>query len=155
MGWWSTDIMGGDTPLDFKSAILDQIGLDEFKAKPEQIRKAFDSLDEKTLREVIPAIVNEWGCGDPGGDFYKNEVSIGFQVLAVLMMESGARISPGIQGLMDVRIMDDDWAKEDDERKGKIKHLLQTLRSYSGEPVEVKSKGLLEVLAGRINLQDQ
>jgi len=86
MGWWSTDIMGGDTPLDFKSEIYDKLGLDQFKAKKPEIKKAFEALSERELKGLIPKTVTKWGCGEPGEDFHTNCTSIGYQVLAVEMM---------------------------------------------------------------------
>lgn len=150
MGWWSADIMGGDTPLDFKSAIYDKLKLDQFKCSKKQVKKAFEGLTETQLQKMIPSIVTKWGCGEPGKDYHTDQTSIGYQVLAVEMMASGVRIQPSIFKLFEKWIPQDQWALEDDERNGKIDDLLKKLYKYDSTPVEIESKGLLEVYYDKI-----
>ena len=145
MGWWSLKIMGGDSPLDFKSSIYDSLGLDQFEAKPHQTQKAFNELSEDKLNQIIPDIVSEWGCGNPGEDFHTEETSIGFQVLAFLMMESGANIPPSTRQLMEEWIVKDPWSSDDEERKEVIDDHLTKLRNYNGTPPALETgEGLLE-----------
>ena len=152
MGWWSTDIMGGDTPLDFKSVIIDdKLGLDQFKAKPAQVKAAFEGLSEKSINEMIPRIVNKWGCGEEGSDSHNDYLSMGYQVLAVLMMECGAQIRPTTFKKMEKYIPLDQWALSDDERNAAIDNLLKVLFRYDGTPIKINSKGLLEVFAEHIS----
>lgn len=144
MGWWSTDIMGGDTPLDFKSEIIDEfLKKDQFHDGLVKIKEAFDRVPEKGLNGLIPHIVRTWGY-KVGDSSYVDEVSIGYQVLAVLMMKCGATIPDSTRVLMRESISQDGWATENEERKGKIEFLLQSLASYNGTPIHIKSKGLIE-----------
>lgn len=151
MGWWSKTIMGGDTPLDFKSDFFDKIGVDQFNDSKKVIKKAFVKGQDYFI-EGVDEVLNSWGCGKPGEDYYKDKKSIGFQVLAVIMMEHGIKINPEIKTLMLEWIPKDEWAKEDSERNGYIENLIDSLEAYDGSsPVHTTSKGLLEVFADKLN----
>lgn len=151
MGWWSTDIMGGDTPLDFKSDIYNKLKLDPFKSTRSKIKKVFDEMDEKTINSLIPSTVTRWGCGEPGSDFHNDMTSIGYQVLAIEMMRCGAKIRPTTFKQMEEWIPLDGWSQDDDERNTKVNILLKTLYSYDGSPIEIKSQGLMDVFAEHLS----
>ena len=57
MGWWSTDIMGGDTPLDFEDEIFGICGVEKF---PESGGRADLTAENLTmhLSEIISMIEN-------------------------------------------------------------------------------------------------
>jgi len=142
MGWWSTTIMGGDTPLDFKSTIFDLIGRDQFNDRGAKVRVPLEKAQSLFLKGKMDDILNRWGCGKPDEEFYREYKSIGFQVLAVLMMEYGCEIKPELKGLMREWISQDGWGKEDYERRGHVDDLLKKLDGYNGSPVKVKSESL-------------
>lgn len=144
MGWWSTTIMGGDTPLDFKSEIFDLINRDQFNDKGAKVRVPLEKVQSLFLNGKMDDLLNRWGCGKPDEAFYREYKSIGFQVLAVLMMGYGCAIQPELKGLMREWILQDGWAKEDYERRGHVDDLLKKLDGYNGSAVTVKSESLLQ-----------
>jgi hypothetical protein len=143
MGWWSKTIMGGDTPLDFKSEFFDLAGVDQFNDKGPKVKKAFDESQDKFIKG-IDKVLKRWGCGKTGSDYYNDKKSIAFQVLAVQMMETGCIIKEDIRSLMLEWIPKDGWAAEDDERKEKIDKLLESLNGYTGKPTGTEYEGLLD-----------
>jgi len=142
MGWWSTTIMGGDTPLDFEC---------EFNERPEtSTKKALGSITD--IDKQIDEILNKWGCGKPGEDFYIDYKSIAFQVLAVQIMKHGASITEENKSLFIEWIKKDHWAEEREERKESIDNLIDTLTSYKGTiPVKIRSEGLFEVISDKFS----
>jgi hypothetical protein len=152
MGWWSTDILGGDTPLDFKSEFYSKLKLDQFKDKGDKVKTSFEKYQKKFVSDgEMDNILNEWGCGEPDESFYRDYKSIGYQVLAVILMENGCQISYDLKDIMLNWIPTDNWASEDDERKTTIQNLVKTLTAYDGSvPFKIKSKGLFEVWAEKI-----
>jgi hypothetical protein len=151
MGWWSKTIMGGDTPLDFQSVFFDKMGVDQFNDSKKEVKKAFENGQDYFITGV-DAVLNRWGCGNPDEEFYIDYKSIGFQVLAVIMMEHGIKINQELKVLMLECIPNDEWAKEDSERNGYVQNLIDSLKAYEGsKPVKTTSKGLLEAIAEKIN----
>lgn len=143
MGWWSSTIMGGDTPLDFKSEIFSIIKRDQFKDKGAKVRGPLEQAQTSFLNGGMDTILNTWGCGKPNSAFYNEFKSIGFQVLAVLMMTYACEIQPELKALMREWILKDVWAEEDTERKGHIDELVQALDLYNGSATEISTETLL------------
>ena len=87
MGWWSTSIMGGDTPLDFEDDFFDICKVEKF---PEGGGMASLTKEDiaNHLDELLEA-VHKW----------KSEQNIGYQVLAVTMLKAGAFISGDLRDL--------------------------------------------------------
>ena len=144
MGWWSTDIMGGDTPLDFEDAIYDICKIDKFPEEGGIANVPAVILEEK-LDEIISMI---------DADTYS--AGIGYQVLAVLMMKAGATIPVEIKDEMIESCHQDEWADEDDERQTSINGLLEALALYDNKtPIIIKSKGLFEVMVEKLNKTEE
>jgi hypothetical protein len=136
MGWWSTDILGGDTPYDIVSRIFEICDIEQYEEdKPGQ-----NLLNDKAIQENLDEITNYL-------DMLGEDKSIGYQVLAVLMMECGATISKDLKFEMIYACNEDEWAQTNEERQKSILGLLTTLEAYdNSKPIAVKSKGLLEVI---------
>jgi hypothetical protein len=135
MGWWSTDILGGDTPLDYKDQFYDICEIDAFSEEGE-VKTSAHVLEEH-LDEILAFLdKDEWG-----------EAGIGYQVLAVLMMEAGANISKDLRFEMVNACNEDEWAKGDEDRQRSILGLLNALEVYDNQtPIKINSKGLFEVM---------
>lgn len=151
MGWWSTTIMGGDTPLDFKDTFEEMAGIEPSYSDtptPDSEKKVLiESLTDTFLNGGMNDVLNRWGCGEPNSDYYRDKKSIGYQVLAVMYMEVGAEMGDELKGYMLDWIPQDEWAQEDEDRRGHIDNLIDALSKYSGsDPVQVKREGLLETL---------
>jgi hypothetical protein len=144
MGWWSTDIMGGDTPLDYKDAFFDICEVNEFPEDDSRVELTKEDL-EQNLTQILQFLnENKWG-----------ESSIGFQVLAVLMMKAGAKIDMPVKVRMLEAISTDEWAQEDEEREVAIKGLYEALSVYDGKtPIYIKSRGLFEVMFDKLGGQN-
>ena len=149
MGWWSEDIMGGDTPLDFQGSIYEKLGSNWQTSRSEK-KRVFEQASTETLAGLIPTIVTQWGCGEPGEDFHTSETGIGYQVLAVEMMGCGSPISDSLRADMLKWIPLDGWAQEDEDRYSKIQNLLEKLKGYNSTPTTIESKGLMQVYREKV-----
>jgi hypothetical protein len=140
MGWWSTDIMGGDTPLDFEDAFFDICNVDKF---PEGGGTA--SLTKEDFAKHLDKMLEEVHR-------YKDDQNIGYQVLAVLMLKAGAFISGDLQDFMMQACENDEWAMENLDRKRATVKLWEALSMYDNErPIVINSKGLFEVMFEKIS----
>jgi hypothetical protein len=154
MGWWSTTIMGGDTPLDFKDTFYGMAGIEpSYSDNPtskEELPGLVESLTERFIHDDgirMKEILNKWGCGKPGSDYFNDHLSIGYQVLAVMYITSGAKLDESLKNLMLKWIPEDAWSNKDDERRGHITNLTESLKNYDGsEKISITSEGLFEVM---------
>lgn len=148
MGWWSTDILGGDTPLDWEDEFYGIAGVDKFKDAPKgRINYIPKEVLEKKQFEYSDLLdsADKW-----------SESDIGYQVLAVMMMRAGASIDIEVKGKMVAAALGDEWAREDSEREETMQGLLSALSQYDGQtPILIKSKGLFEVMAEKLSGEKQ
>ena len=133
MGWWSTSIMGGDSPLDFEDEFYGIAGVDKY---PE--RGTRNELSKEVVEKNFDKFVSVVKKCD-----YEPEV--GWQVLAVVALSAGIDIPVSAMAEMKHACMNDPWAKENDSRKRSVESLLDALNNYNGTPIIITSKGLLEV----------
>lgn len=134
MGWWSTTIMGGDTPLDYQSDLTDIIS-GGYLTGNDITAAQLENMDEVFVNGKIESLVKN-----------KDDRSIMYQVLMVMAMRVGAKLSSKLKLLAISNIRNDEWQFEDSERKEVIDNLIQTLNQYDGSiRVKVKSEGLFEV----------
>tara|TARA_R110002126_G_scaffold150357_1_gene296543 strand:- start:456 stop:908 length:453 start_codon:yes stop_codon:yes gene_type:complete len=135
MGWWSTTIMGGDTPLDYQGELTDIISGGYLTRRNDITAAQLENMDEVFVNGKIESLVK-----------YKDCRSIMYQVLMVMAMRVGAKISSKLKLLAISNIRNDEWQFEDSSRKEAIDNLIQTLNQYDGSiRVTVKSEGLFEV----------
>jgi len=141
MGWWSTDILGGDTPLDFEDTYYDICGVEKFPETGKMNELTKQDL-ETNLNKILDFLdADKWG-----------ESNIGYQVLAVLMLKAGAHISGDLQDFMMQACENDEWAQEDTERKVATTGLFNALAAYDNQiPIEIRSRGLFEVMNEKLN----
>ena len=134
MGWWSTTIMGGDTPLDYQSDLTDIIS-GGYLTRNDITAAQLENMDEVFVNGKIESLVKN-----------KDDRSIMYQVLMVMAMRVGAKLSSKLKLLAISNIRNDEWQFEDSSRKEAIDNLIQTLNQYDGSiRVKVKSEGLFEV----------
>jgi len=139
MGWWSTDIMGGDTPLDFEDEIFDICGTEKFTDDYSVRNELTAESLEKNLPQILETLRN---AADP----------VGFQVLGVLMMKAGATISPELKDEIVEMAKKDDWDEE--ERVATIQNFCQAVETYDGTPVVINSRGLFEMMYNFLTGED-
>lgn len=142
MGWWSKDIMGGDSPLDAKDEIYGICGVDEFG---DDERKEITREDIETH---LPTILEAFRKQE-NNDYY-DEKAIYFQVLGVLMMKTGTPISPELKQEILDNSQTDSWAKEDLERGEIVENFHVAIEHYDGTPIVIRSRGLFEVINDHI-----
>ena len=149
MGWWSKDILGGDNPLDWKSALYNKIDIqyeDNFgyrTLKPNDMSsKSQNNLIQYVLDSTQKSF-DDWGECDSR--------SIAMQVIALMVIESGAKITKKNKKELSKWIKLDDWATEDDERKDNIDDLLSVIKEYDSTPMIYQGKGLFQKLAETIS----
>jgi hypothetical protein len=133
MGWWSTTIMGGDSPLDFEDAfygICDAEKWDGNKQVP---------IPAKTLAIHLPKIL----------DYIQEcegwDLQMGYQVLGVMLMKSGCPIPRELKDKIVWAAENDEWAQGDGERMRHCQKFAKQIQSYEGSPTKVDQEGLFEV----------
>jgi hypothetical protein len=132
MGWWSETVMGGDTPLDYKGFLCDAMGVPfDYKFTAEHLGKH------------MPAVVRAAeGLKDP----------IAFQVLGVMILESGAECPDDLKARIVDATKADEWAKNGDAVR--IRHMTDLATKIClhtpGTTVEVPSEGLFDKFAEMI-----
>lgn len=134
MGWWSETVMGGDTPHDYKYEIYNNCGV-SFNSPTPILRKALLSHEKELLAFAE-------------GGHWDNEIRQ--QVCGYLVITNGVPRSEAINKVISLAIESaegDEWAKENQTRKKYMDDFIAALKSYNGEPTEVKDKGLFEVIA--------
>jgi hypothetical protein len=139
MGWWSTDIMGGDSPLDFEDEFYDIAGVNKFPESGGMTKLNKESV-EKNFDKFVSVVKK---C-----DY---EPEVGWQVLAVTAIGAGAKIPVVAMAEMKRACVNDSWAKENDDRKKSVESLLDVLNEYNGTPIIITSKGLFEVINNHIS----
>jgi hypothetical protein len=145
MGYWSTVIMGGDTPLDYQGDMIDLCGVDystfvdgdyDLTSIRSEIESNYDKLTE---------FCDNVNYGDP---------NIAYQVLGVLILESGAKLPDDIADKIYAAAMNDEWAKESAERKVNMYAFISQLTTYDragGTPTKVKYEGLFEKIFSNLD----
>lgn len=157
MGWWSSCIMGGDTPYDVAGITGDVLGLEEAgfermhmpddwtKREQTKVKKAFDAYGFKPLlTEVMKRMGAEASEDKP----------IVYQVVTLLAMSCGAVIPRELKATLLKRGCDADdlaWAEDDEERKAEIAKLRAAIQSYEpGKPTTLGQVGLLETMIAKL-----
>jgi len=137
MGWWSTQIMGGDAPLDIEAEIFDFIHQSLFDENNSMEVKNSLDLQQEELFNFLFQMEDE-------------EVSIALQVMAFEMMKYGCNIKPEIKSRLLEAIKKDDWATSDRERHDVILDFVKQLEEYNNEPTITPQIGLLQTITEHI-----
>lgn len=124
MGWWSTTVMGGDTPMDY------MCDLEEVGGKNPQ----------KNIKKVIAHAKKVAKSDDADSDY----VGIMRQVLGVFMIERGIKMSDDIREFILKGIESDDWATTDKERKAHMDAFYKQVKNFKGKAATVPYEGLFE-----------
>lgn len=155
MGWWSCAILGGDTAYDahgwvwdmvlevagssYEEAIYD----DDFQVFNHQQDILRDGLTEEVITEAISKLPEH-----PDSDIYA-------QVLALMLMESGAIFPEQARKELLSYAANDEWAKEDQQRALYVLDLCRRIENYEdGKAIEVPSVGLFDKMLGGVTDSD-
>jgi hypothetical protein len=142
MGWWSAAVMGGDTPADFEGKFLDIIGFggsffDRFGG--EELPEAREVISKKFNAKTVGKIERWIDREDPQyfGSFHDDR-NIAYQVLGVMIMRYGVAMDAELKKRIIQAAKDDDWSKEDGERKAIMKSFIADLKKYDNKtPTEL------------------
>lgn len=160
MGWWSATIMGGDRPLDIISDFEDII----LKANKKELKKLWkeqrlqeDFNDEDTtqfnnthLDKALPELIKHINTLE--NDEYYDDHAIGGEVLGVIIMEYQAKMSTKTRNLILKCCDEDEWAKNNPERKQYVDDLRQKITAYDGkESVFVEQEGLFDAITKKLD----
>lgn len=132
MGWWSKQIMGGDTPLDVECSIMDAIGIDVTEITDADNPRIADLLT-KQQNELFTHVAE-----------YE---SIGHQVLGFWMIKTGATFNEGMVEKIIESAKKDEWSHTDNDRMSEITSFCTVLEHYDGTPVEIPQTGLFDAIA--------
>lgn len=141
MGWWSDDILGGDSPLDIHGFLTDKAGLDyndlPYPGQPLTGEQA------AAVARILPA--DAAGVDALLAPFEKFDKPVARHVLAVVWMQSGAPMPDDVRAVLIAACDQDDegWAGNPD-RVEKRTALAARIRDYTGEPQPTPSTGLFD-----------
>lgn len=158
MGWWGYGIMDGDTPSDFKCSVQQAVVGEKMW---DQINDAGDDWEQQMAK--LDKLVDVGLRTDKTGDHkklfaainketkgWKHDRPIGYQVIGVMVMGAGAKLSKAAKAKIIMACNDDEAAAEDFNRPGTRRRALSDLRKkvakYKGKPVKVKETGLFETM---------
>lgn len=162
MGWWSADIMGGDSPLDVEDAFFEIANVEKFPESggitdisKEEVEKNMKAFIAEVKRHAIKYMAKKSKYPlvyfiNRNADY---QPEIAWQVLAVTAIKVGAKISKPVMKKMIEACENDEWAKhdgEDSEHGSVCNSLKKALQQYDGSPIIIKSKGLFEVIEKHI-----
>jgi hypothetical protein len=145
MGWWGTNVMEGDTPMDSECDINDVIG-DIHAEKTNGER--FDPYEDGG-EEIVQAVLKQEGSAErilasiiantTEGDEYRH---ISLQVLGEMIVCYGGLMPDSVRAAAIKGAEDDEWAACDEERKQSMNVYIERIRKYDGTALEPVSQGL-------------
>lgn len=147
MGWWSATILGGDTPLDYLGDFASELNLsDTENGIPELYGYEF-SKEILNKKENLNKLVR---YADSIKDVEYR--SIAYQVLGVILMGTGSKISGTLKEKIISYAKKDEWYQnKTPDRVKYIENFIDCVRTYKdGNPVLVKQEGLFETIAEKI-----
>jgi len=114
MGWWSADVLGGDTPWDFIGNYARICGV------PDAVDDCDMPLSYPITRALLEANMDR--CVDAAVKHHDS--GIGFQVLGYLILCTGAKANKQLVSLIVRAAEDDAWAKTDKDRANYMRQLI-------------------------------
>ncbi len=157
MGWWSTDIMGGDSPLDWQGALYDKLGIPYFDEEHTNVG-THDGVSEIKPEEMNTKVQNNLiqYILDSTQETYEkygecDSRSIGMQVLSLMILKSGAKMTKKNKKELTKWVKKDEWASEEFERQEHIDGLVEAINMYDGIPMKYQGQGLFQKIAERLS----
>lgn len=138
MGWWSTDILGGDPPLDALCEIEHIVGIEDLYP--------LDMWDDNQ-RAQLPALINE----------HRSELltyaasdTVAGQVVGVFLLAAGASLDDNERTIICDAARNDEWARENVDRAHAVTALGTAVENYDGTPTVWHQAGLFETIADHL-----
>ena len=143
MGWWSTSPLGGDEPLDLLYSLEEVIGVDELYP--------FEDIDDLKRKRIQRnwdwEKVTDWLFGeqDEDGEYFVEFMPA--HLVACVGMACGVEFTDYHKEFFTEMADEDEWAREDEERKRSMDALKEALLNYEdGIPTFFRNPGVLEVM---------
>lgn len=118
MGWFSTDILGGDEPMDFEYDI--QVACGYLKSDET------NCITKENLEKNQLILLKKWK--------EENSSIIAFQTLGAHMVTQGAVFEKEVLDICISSLEKDEWAKTSFERNYNIQYLLNVIKNYKNTP---------------------
>jgi len=162
MGWWDFGIFGGDSPLDALGDIATLFLVPNIdRGYKKAIKKKYDSYmlcpiedwSDERAKLIAKAIRSHWDEVIAMLEKYKdkegNDDNVSVQVVAAVIMASGAALPKGFRTRAKKAGKNDEWANEgDNSRKTQIKEYIQAVSDYkTGNRIVLTSEGLFRKFA--------
>jgi len=165
MGWFGYDVMGGDPPMDVLGTIAGILKVPndeamEGKEDPNdyggymlyplgRISKEHGKRIAKALKKNWHKIETEYKKYEEKDEEYYH---IFFQVLAVLIMASGATFPRGFRDKCNTAARNDEWANREPERRKEMNKLIDAVADYkTGNQTFLEHEGLFEKIAKKLS----
>lgn len=140
MGWWGTEVMAGDTPLDnmymYERRVIPEELLDQ------QYDREFTAEELKVFARRADELNGElWDLAKI--EFYEQ---VAIQTFGVFLMKIGARISIEDRAAIILAAEEDEWAESNKERRAVMQSFIKDIKEYvDGVPTELTlyDRGLL------------
>lgn len=116
MGWWSDNVMGGDTPLDYLNEIAEICGLHITAGNPYRFNK---EILETNLERIALNIQNN--------KVFEDDNEIAWQVLGHLVIEHDVSLPEAIKGYILASFEWDVLSKKNTKRKNIMDSYIERL----------------------------
>ena len=159
MGWFDAGIMGGDPPMDVLGSLSDIILVvaDDYEEVDPNEYDTFmlypiGNWDDKRAKLIAKSVRENWDKIEKLLEEYEKEDrkrdNIAIQVVATVIMASGAAFPRGFKEVARTAGRNDEWASRDECRKERIQEYIQAITDYkAGNRVVLTSTGLFEKMA--------
>lgn len=139
MGWWGTDVMAGDTPLDQLGMIADTMDLEYQHSVSSRVSYLSSyKLTKEVVEENLPKVMDSIAKIRDKDDRF-----ISYQVFGVVIMEVGAEMRQDVKNQIAEAAALDIWAAGgDEERIAHMRSYLKMLETYDGTPTPYEGKTL-------------
>ena len=139
MGWWSCNIMGGDTPLDCIENISDELGVSFDDDTPEgdsDSHFGMYPLSKSILEKNMKMLTTKMDAPK----WYDKNIS--YQVLGMVVLYYGVKITKKLKTKIIAEAKKDEWGRDEAERKVFIAKFINQLESYTtGERFKDDNQG--------------
>jgi hypothetical protein len=122
MGWWSEDILGGDQPLDCLGTLAEEMGVEYNYGDDQPGQIVGYVLPREVVEAKMTDLVNL--CG-------KQNDSVLWQVLGVVALRTGAKLSGAQKKFITDAARRDDWMREDGESSARGGFILNFIGSIA------------------------
>ncbi len=152
MGWWATDVFGGDQPYNLLSAAAEVLG---FKENVLTTPDGWNGDVRRLVRDGFDLVGGLDGLADAlgvdgdavMGDEVRHDDQIAVQVVVSLALGAGAPLDESWRARALHASQCDLWAHKNAGRCADMKSFYDMVAAYSAQPVALEHSGLFETIA--------